>query len=413
MRILFVTPYPPSSYRVRSYGFLKQLQRHHEVTVLALCHSEREMKDAQALRCQNYEVVAVQEPHWQGMLRSAWAVINQDSLHAAYARSVPFTSALSDIYERRQFDIVHVEHLRGIIATRFLTHPFPLVWDAVDCISLLYKHTAVSGADWPHRLLAQLEYHRIQQYEASFLKAIQHVIVTSETDRQAMLNLLNVTASNPAEAMSRPYPIITVLPNGVNMRHPAPIALKRRFNIVFSGKMNYHPNSATAFYLYKHIMPLIWQQQPQATLTIAGGDPPEALQRIANDPRVEVTGFVDDLRPYIERAEVMLCPILYGTGIQNKVLEAMALGTPVVASPQAIQALAVCPGRELLVAESPEEFAKTILHLLEDVDLQTTLSKQGRLYVEQHHDWQIITDELVDLYQQAIVNQQCKVSSCF
>ena len=133
---------------------------------------------------------------------------------------------------------------------------------------------------------------------------------------------------------------ISVIPNGVDLEYFRPLQLERqRFNLVFSGKMSYHANVATALYLYHQIMPLIWQHRPEATLTIVGSKPPKTIQALGNDPRVEVTGYVEDMRPYVGRAEVMLSPMVYSVGIQNKVLEAMALGTPVVAAAQAAAAL--------------------------------------------------------------------------
>src|SRR5205807_7744768 len=165
---------------------------------------------------------------------------------------------------------------------------------------------------------------------------------------------------------------------------------------------SYHANVATALYLYQHIMPLIWQHRPEATLTLAGSNPPRVIQRLANDPRIEVTGYVDDMRSYVGCAEVMLSPMVYSVGIQNKVLEAMALGTPVVAAAQAAAALGTQPGRDLLVAASAQDFADATLRLMDDADLRVSLSQHGRTYVEQQHNWHTVTSRLVDVYQQAI-----------
>jgi glycosyltransferase involved in cell wall biosynthesis len=194
-----------------------------------------------------------------------------------------------------------------------------------------------------------------------------------------------------------------VLPNGVDLEYFAPANLKRqRFNLVFSGKMSYHANVATAVYLYQQIMPLIWQKRPEATLTIVGSNPPKAIQDMAADPRVEVTGYVDDIRPYIARAEVMISPMVYSVGIQNKVLEAMALGTPVVVASAAATALAMRPKHALLEAESPRDFADAALQIMADDELRSVLSQKGREYVEQQHNWRVITDRLVSIYRQAV-----------
>ncbi|HEY6286907.1 MAG TPA: glycosyltransferase, partial [Ktedonobacteraceae bacterium] len=197
---------------------------------------------------------------------------------------------------------------------------------------------------------------------------------------------------------------VSVLPNGVDLDYFHPIPQdRRRFNIVFSGKMSYHANVAAALNLYQKIMPLIWRQIPEATLTIVGSKPPKAIQLLGRDPRIEVTGYVHDMRPYIRRAEVMLSPMVYSVGIQNKVLEAMALATPTVVAAQAAEALEARPGQDLLVAETAPEFAEQTLRLMHDAELHATLSRCGRRYVEEQHNWRVVTDRLIDLYQRAAV----------
>jgi glycosyltransferase involved in cell wall biosynthesis len=284
-----------------------------------------------------------------------------------------------------------------------LARLYPLIWDAVDCISLLCKQTIASGPSLPVRAVALLEHRRTQQYEGKLLSKLPHVLVTSERDRQALIELRYLQTDTITSSHEELGAGICVLPNGVDLEYFSPLPQeRRRFNLVFSGKMSYHANVATALYLYRQIMPRIWQHQPETTLTIVGSKPPPAIQRLARDPRVEVTGYVEDLRPYVRRAQVMLSPMVYSVGIQNKVLEAMALGTPVVVAEQAAAALGARPGRDLLVAASASEFAEQTLRLMNDAELHSMLSRCGRIYVEQQHNWRIATDRLVDVYQQAI-----------
>src|SRR5947209_5409054 len=379
MRILFVTPYPPSRIRVRSYGFLTQLQREHEVTIATQVASEQELTDVEALRAQGFAVVTTAESKRQAALRSGMALLGSLPLQVAYARSQGFTQAVQGLWTQRTFDVIHVEHLRGIASMEPLTQAHPLVWDAVDCISLLSKQTIVSGPSLPVRAVALLEHKRTQRYEGRLLHMLPHVLVTSERDRQAMIELRRTQRGNATGGDEEAEAGIRVLPNGVDLAYFSPLNLaRRRFNVVFSGKMSYHANVATALYLYRQIMPLIWQQQPETTLTIVGSKPPPAIQQLARDSRVEVTGYVDDLRPYVGRAQVMLSPMVYSVGIQNKVLEAMALGTPVVVAAQAAAALGARPGQDLMVASSANEFAEFTLRLIHETELHTTLSQCGR-----------------------------------
>ncbi len=401
MRILFVTPYPPSRIRVRGYEFLAQLQRTHEVTVLTQCVSEQELADAEALRKLGHKVIAVQQSKRWAMLRSGLALFSSLPLQVAYARSARFAQAVQDLCE--SVDVIHVEHLRGIASMERLALTHPLVWDAVDCISLLSKHTAQAGPSLSVRAVALLEQKRTQRYEARMVRQHRHITVTSERDRQALIDLHRMYTGDLLSSDEQLAAGIQVLPNGVDLEYFRPLQQeRRRFNIVFSGKMSYHANVATALYLYHQIMPLIWQQRPEATLTIAGSKPPKSLLGLARDPRVTVTGYVADMRPFVGRAEVMLSPMVYSVGIQNKVLEAMALGTPVVVAAQAAAALGARPGRDLLVAESAREFAGATLRLMDDAELRASLEQHGRAYVEQHHNWRAMTDRLVDIYRRAI-----------
>jgi len=403
MRILFVTPYPPSRIRVRGYGFLTQLQRKHEVTVVAQYASERELADVEALRNQGFEVVVVQESKRQAVLRSGLALFRTEPLQVAYARSSRLMHEVERLWRQSSFDVIHVEHLRGIASMEQFARTYPVVWDAVDCISLLCKHTIAAGPSLPVRAVALLEHKRTQLYESRILGKLSHVVITSEGDRQAMVALHRLHMKDLQCSDDELSSGLHVLPNGVDLNYFHPMQEeRRRFNLVFSGKMSYHANVATALYLYRQIMPLIWQHRPEATLTIVGSNPPESIQLLARDPRVEVTGYVDDLRPYIRRAEVMLSPMVYSVGIQNKVLEAMALGTPVVVAAQVAAALHARPDQDLLVAESAQEFANAALRLIDDAKLHATLSQRGRNYVERQHDWGVVTDRLVDIYQLAI-----------
>ncbi len=403
MRILFITPYPPSRIRVRSYGFLTQLRDAHEVTVVTQCASEREKLDAESLRKQGFEVIVVQESRRLAVLRSGLALFSTHPLQVAYARSKVLSKTVQQLCQQRNFDVVHVEHLRGIASMETLACTYPLVWDAVDCISLLTKHTIGAGHSLAVRTVARLEHNRTQRYEARMLHQLRHVVVTSANDRRAMIELHRMPINDPMSNDGVSRTDIQVLPNGVDLDYFQPFQQeRRRFNLVFSGKMSYHANVATALYLRQHIMPLIWQRKPEATLTIVGSNPPKVIQALASDPHVEVTGYVEDIRSYIGHAEVMLSPMVYSVGIQNKVLEAMALGTPVVVPVQVAAALGAYPGRDLLVATSAQEFAESALQLMDDSELRASLSRNGRAYVENQHDWRVLTGRLVDVYRRAI-----------
>ena len=166
--------------------------------------------------------------------------------------------------------------------------------------------------------------------------------------------------------------------------------------------MSFHANIAGVCSLVKDILPLIWQKRPTVRLIIAGGDPPASIRRLAGDPRIEVTGYLPDLRPAIAQAQIAVCPLPYAVGMQYKVLEAMALGTPVVASIPAAAGLQAIAGRDLLVADEPANFAAAVLGLLEDQTQWRSLAARGIAYITTHHHCEVIIQQLMAVYEKAL-----------
>lgn len=400
MKILIVAPYPPSRIRIRLYGFANYLAKQHNVTLLTLCSSESELRDAQAAQKQGFALHTVYDRRLFKIVRAARALFTRLPLQVAFDASPRLRAALAQKLAGERFDLVHVEFIRtlGVLPAEVA---IPVVWDAVDCISELYKQGGRSGATVLMRWLGTLEARRIWAYERAQIARFQHVLVTSARDREALIRVAS-TSSLP-DAHFRIAQKITVLPHGIDREYFRPVHLTRSTNtLVFSGKMSFHANVAAVLLLVKQIMPLIWQKRPDTRLIIVGSNPPLSIQRLAHDSRIEVTGYVADLRPYIERATVAVCPLPYAVGLQNKLLEAMALGTPVVASPQAVAGLLVRNEPGLLVGADAQEFASAVLRLLGDSQLQMDLSTRGKTYIATHYDWVQIIQQLTDIYEGAL-----------
>jgi polysaccharide biosynthesis protein PslH len=145
-------------------------------------------------------------------------------------------------------------------------------------------------------------------------------------------------------------------------------------------------------------MPLVWSRKPGVRLQIVGKDPPPAIQAMAKNENIIVTGTVNDIRPYLQQATLAVVPITYGTGIQNKILEAMACATPVIVSAPAAASLLAIPNREYVVVDTTRQFADAILDLLDNDHKRIELGMAGRLYVEKNHDWQTIAAKLTGIY---------------
>jgi glycosyltransferase involved in cell wall biosynthesis len=410
MRIAFVTAYPPAPMRVRAYSFLRQLAFEHEVTAVALCHNERELEELLALRAEGIHTLAVREAAWRPVARAAGALAVGKSLQERHGAAPALRRAVHRLVELGQVDLVHVEHLRAVSSVRGLA--VPVVWDSVDCISQLYRLGAQYGATSMIRRVGALEATRAREAEQRLLADLSHVIVTSARERAALLgtgpavaptgerrrSLLSTHTITPSRQAS-----VHVIANGVDASYFAPMAMPHAPDvIVFSGKMSFHGNAAACAELTREIMPRIWRHRPQVKLVIAGANPPRTIRALAADPRITVTGYVSDLRPYLASATVAVSPTPYAAGIQNKVLEALAMGTPVVAMPASVGGLHVTPGRELLVAESASAVAHAILRLLDQPRLREQLAREGRRYVLRQHSWQTAAARLVAVYEAAV-----------
>jgi glycosyltransferase involved in cell wall biosynthesis len=159
-------------------------------------------------------------------------------------------------------------------------------------------------------------------------------------------------------------------------------------------------------YLVEEIMPRIWKRRPAARLYIVGKDPSLAIRQLRQNPLITVTGTVDDIRPFLWRATVSVVPLLYGVGIQNKILEAMATGTPVVTTCRALSALQAQPGKDLLADDDPDRLSEAILQLLADRSLQHNIGDAAVTYVRTYHNWASVASQLQNIYQD-VLNKNC------
>lgn len=437
MHILFIVPYVPTPVRVRPYNLIRALAtRGHHLTLATLWSNEEERAALETLRAWGVRVIAEPLSRVRSLLNCLGALPSDVPLQAVYCWSPALRARIEqelvslshsvgggaggkgtsppshNVGEGSgvRVDLVHVEHLRGVHYGLRLDGT-PVVWDSVDCISYLFAQSARDSRSWSGRLLTRLDLGRTRRYEGRLVGRFARVLVTSPVDRRALLELWQASQSSDEGGFIPPAPFavdedhITVLPNGVDMDYFRPGDGPRApETLVISGKMSYHANVTAVLYLIEEIMPRVWVQRPGVRVQVVGAWPPRRICQLAErfPGRVEVTGRVPDIRPYLQRAWLAVAPLRYGAGIQNKVLEALACATPVVATPQACSALQVQAERDLLIADSVEEFARQVLRLLDDAALAVQLGAAGRRYVERHHDWNAVAAQLEGIYAECV-----------
>jgi polysaccharide biosynthesis protein PslH len=236
---------------------------------------------------------------------------------------------------------------------------------------------------FPLSLIYQIESKRLSNFEKVLAQQYNYCLVTSKYE----MSLLSDTSN------------IKVLPNGVDQTYFSPQGRPIEGNIIFTGVMDYFPNSDAVLHFHRHIFPLIKKDVPSAQFIIAGMHPTAQIRAIADHDTI-VTGFVPDIREYLSRAAVCVVPLRVAMGVQNKILEAMAMGLPVVATSVASRGINATHGREILVADDPEGFATATIRLLQDQQLRASITKNAQKFIAQNFSWEKNLHQLDELISQ-------------
>lgn len=273
-------------------------------------------------------------------------------------------------------DVVHVTSGRMAALGRRLTG-VPTLLGAVDARHLNLEARA-STATGPFRLALRDEARRVRRLIAADYRRFGHVTAVTTEDREALLDV-------------DPQLEISVVPNGVDTSYFRPLAgtAPDPNRVVFTGTMGYAPNVTAAEFLANEVLPRLRRRRP-ANLVLAGRNPAPAVSLLDRAPDITVTGEVPDIRPWLVGSRVFAAPMRSGTGIKNKLLEAMACGLPCVVSPLSLQGTRCRDGRELLVAETAEETAEALARIMDDDALAARLGRSARTYVERHHSWSAV-----------------------
>ncbi len=381
MKILFLTPIlpqaPTDGDRVRAFHFLRQASARHRV-VLASFYArpeEAEERNLKGLRAMVEELHLVAMPRPRQLLNALEGFFGPAPLNVRAYESPEMRSLVSRVSRAHRLDAVYCYRLR-MAPYALQAGPLPKVLDFTDSLATYQERRQAQASNPLARWYHARERSKLSDFEA----AMAH---------QFDLGLMNSRQDGERISGDAGSPRILVVPNGVDRAFYHPARVRREgATIAFVGHMAYAPNIQAVLWFASRVMPLVWKREPAARFRVVGGDPPGPVRRLARDPRVEVTGYVDDVRPRLWGAAVSVCPLLVGVGRQNKVLESFALGLPVVATPLAAQGVEARDGRELLLAESADEFAAQVLRLMRDRRLAASLARRALRFVGTHYDWE-------------------------
>lgn len=375
MRILFIAPYVPSRIRVRPFQLIKEIAKRHEVYVLALGGADKaESQGVEELLAVVKDLRVIPHPKLRGYAQSLLSLPTPSPMCTAFCRSRAMNEAVVETLTGTHFDVMYVEHLR---AAHFVPRQknVPVVFDSVDCLTGLFRQMSQSRRNPLARFLMMEEAWKLQRYEPNALARFERTIVTSESERDELLSL---------DAGLR----VQVVPNGVDTGYFAPMGDPRQLKrIIFSGKMSYHPNAQAAVWFAENVFPALKRDFPDAEFVIVGSSPGGGVAALSGQPGISVTGHVEDIRSYLDSSYVAVVPMQVAVGMQNKALEAMAMGLPVVASPAAARAFGKsCPG--IVVAETAEETIREVSRLLERPAVASEIGRAGMEEARRMFSWE-------------------------
>jgi sugar transferase, PEP-CTERM/EpsH1 system associated len=378
-KLLFLVhrvPYPPNrGDRIRSFHLLKFLAERADVSLATLADEPLEARALDVLNglCKRVAIEHIGKSRW---LRAAASVVCGHSATEGLFRSPRLRQTVRDWSRREHWDAI-VVFCSSMV--QYLDLPelagVPTVVDLCDVDSQKFLDYA-SQSRGLKRQLYKLEARRLRRVECSLPSRVKAITLVSEAEA----NLYRSFCPNDCTH---------AITNGVDLDYYRPILGDGRpGRCIFVGAMDYQPNINGVVWFCEHVWPHVIAARPDATFAIVGRNPSPAVRRLASLSGVEVTGSVPDVRPYLGTAQVVVVPLLIARGVQNKVLEAMAMTKPVIASPQALEGLSVDSGVHVLSATTADEWRERISFLLTHTDVRRELADAGRVYVQRHHSWQ-------------------------
>ncbi|RYE24042.1 MAG: glycosyltransferase [Sphingobacteriales bacterium] len=384
MKILFFAnriPYPPyRGDKLKIYNLAKRLQ-HHELHLLTFAQSKEEYQYLAELEKIFTKVHLVYLPKWKSALNCIPGLWKDVPLQVLYFESAEMRSKLAEVLQQDTFDAIHVQHLR---MSPYLDkrEELPRILDMPDAFSLYWQRRKQMQTNPAKKVFEHIEQQRVARYEYKMLERYNMSLVCSQEDLDYLKNKNGVGD-------------IRLLPNGVDLDtfKAGDHDYSHNHTLLFTGNMDYAPNVDAVGYFVKEVLPLIHNKYPNTQFIIAGQRPLKKVQDLASD-KIKVTGFIKDLAAVYNEASVVVAPLRFGAGTQNKVLEAMAMGVPVVCSNIGFKGLGIQSGEGAIMQTDPAEFAQSVVDLLSSENMRRSVGEKGVNVMHARFGWDAIAKQL-------------------
>jgi polysaccharide biosynthesis protein PslH len=382
MRIFILlsrVPYPlEKGDKLRAYHQIRELSKKNEIILCALNPDKKlnKQKAFAALQpfCRSINFIDI--PFYRKVWNMLMAYFKGLPIQTGYFFNKSASRKINRLIEEYKPEHIYCQLLRT--AEYVLEIKIPKTLDYQDVFSYGMKRR-YAHASFFIKPFFKMEYTRLARYEEKIFNLFENKTIISVPDRELI-----------------PHPErekIHVIPNGVDWEYFSPLNREKAFELIFIGNMAYPPNIDAAEFLAKEIMPIIWKKLPDAKLLLAGASPHLRVKSLSSE-KIKVSGWLDDIRDAYSSGKIFIAPMRIGTGLQNKLLEAMAMQIPCITTPLANDALKAEEGNQILVGSSVEELADCVLKLLEDKKLYSRLAVNGQQLVKKHFSWEEYTEQL-------------------
>jgi len=396
MNILVVCqelPYPlDGGCKIRLFNLLKHLSRNHNISLVCWAGSGNQ-KD-HICRMEEYcESIRLVRRKKKSKIRQLPGLIKNLISGLPWSikdtKSIEMMDTIMEVVKAKPFDILHIDDIDLTCNFDFFCNKAikkALTFHNIESIN--YRRIFKIEKNLYKKMLFLLNWLPMQRWEGRIAEKFDLNIVVSYLDYQ-ILKVKNEKIK------------ITIIPNGVDTDSFSPLPFSdQQQNILFIGIMDYPPNKDAVLYFYKQIFPLIKVKLPYAKFWIIGQKPNKKLWKLSKDPNVVLTGYVENVMPYYERSSVVVVPLRAGGGTRGKILEAMALGRPVVSTSLGAEGLEVTQKENIMIADNPKDFANHTIELMTNTSLRKTLTEKAREFVESYHSWRQIAEKLDQVYQE-------------
>jgi sugar transferase (PEP-CTERM/EpsH1 system associated) len=389
VKILFVTPrfpFPPvKGDRLRALYFIRELSKHHSVHLLSFIESQAEKEHISLLKRYCSSVETVYLPKWRSTLQMMANVSLREPFQVAYYRSKAMDKLMRKALRENCYDLIHTNLIR---MAPYLEHVngTPVVMDHIDCLSLNMERRYKTERGHLKKNIIKKEWKAMKACELKYSTVPS--IVTSEKDMAALNS----------------YNYISVVSNGVDLEqfpYAYSESTEKDIDVLFVGNMGYYPNAQAVEFFLEKVHTVLGRHKKDLRICVVGPNPNKKILSY-DGSNVHIKGFVDDVREYYHQAKVFIAPMQSGSGIQNKILEAMACGVPVVSSPLGNAAIRASNQEEIIISDSPDHYAEMIVSLINDKDRCREITLRARKFVEMNFSWEIKGKELDLFYDQVL-----------